>query len=152
MFVLMPGILFAAEPFDKPGETYCCDYRDSSTKCVEIVKKCDPGAVEISADAHATIKIGYRYIGEAPVYIRIKDCPKGTVLPIIVQPGAKEAAADPRLKEQISEFTCGNYEPVRIHFDMKSGLRTFAYYEYPKDCSTDGCAAEKEKVPEKWRK
>lgn len=141
----------AEEPFAKPQETYCCDWRDPAVKCVDIVKRCDPGAVEISATPEAIIKIGYRYIGKSPVYIRIKnDCPRGTVLPVIAEPSREDKTKNSSLKEQVTEYICGNYEPVKIHFDMQSGLRTFSYYERPKGCSAGGCPDDGEKFSNKW--
>jgi len=126
-----------SEPFSKPSGTYCCDFRESSQKCVEVVDKCDPGAIEISATANSTIKVGYRYIGPAPVYIRLKNCPTGTVLPIISQPSKDD---DGLIKEQVAEYICGNQEPVKIKFDMENGSRTFSYYDRPQPCSPDGCS------------
>jgi len=143
---ILPLAVFCADDL-------CCDFRDQAQKCVEVVKACEPGSIEISSTHNAIIKIGYFYAGKAPVYIKIKDdCPKGQPLTIIAEPAAQFKNEKPAVKEQSAEFICGSMAPTKIHFDLGEGSRTFTYYENPKACSPDGCPQEKEKISENWRR
>jgi hypothetical protein len=140
VLAILPIIGFCAD------DLYC-DFRDQTQKCVEIVKRCDPGAIEVSSTHNAIIKVGYAYAGKAPVYIKIKDdCPKGQTLLITAEPAAQFKSEQPPVKEQTAEFICGSLVPSKIHFDLSAGSRTFTYYENPKACLPDGCPQEKEKV------
>ena len=129
--------LFAIVPFKSfCADDLCCDFRDQTQKCVQVVKRCDPGSIEVSATHNAVIKIGYTYAGKAPAYIKIKsDCPKNQTLLITAEPGAQFKNEQPPIKAQTAEFVCGSLAPNKIHFDLGEGSRTFTYYENPKDCS-----------------
>jgi len=127
-----------------------CDFRDQTQKCVQVVKACEPGSIEISATHNAIIKIGYVYAGKAPAFIKIKDdCPKGQTLMITAEPGAQFKNEQPAIKEQVAEFVCGSLAPNKIHFNLGEGSRTFTYYNSPKDCSPVDYLQEKEKTTEK---
>jgi len=143
--------LFAILPFKGfCADDLCCDFRDQTQKCVEVVKRCTPGAIEISSTHNAIIKLGYFYAGKAPIYIKVNDdCPRGQTLEIEAEPGAQFKDAQPAIKAQTAEFVCGSLTPNKIHFDLGVGSRTFTYYDNPKDCSPADFLEEKGKPPEK---
>ncbi|MCP4652031.1 MAG: hypothetical protein GY858_01425 [Candidatus Omnitrophica bacterium] len=116
------------------AQSNCYDADELASESIEIVSEYAPGVLEIDATCDAIIKIGYKYIGKAPVYIKIKDnCVDGQIIPIIAEPG-EEYKEKGSLKAQRSEFVCASCVPVKIHFDLESGLRTFSYFENPKVC------------------